>query len=81
MSRKDFYISTDTDGNMPVLSAKPIVTKPAWIKYINDRPVAVKPYQGQTQVWDYAACEFLALSPSAKTYAGKPMQQYKGEIL
>jgi hypothetical protein len=81
MSRKNFYISMDRDGNMPVLSAKAIPTKKAWIKYVNDTPVAIKPYVGMTQVWDYARSEFLGLSPETKTYAGKPMPRYTGLIV
>lgn len=81
MTRKNFYISTDSDGNMPVLSAEPIVTKKAWVKYVNDCPIVIKPYQGQSCVWDYARSKFLALSAEAKTYAGEPMEQYKGMIV
>ena len=81
MSRKNFYISMDRDGNMPVLSPKAIPTKKAWVKYINDAPVAIKPYEGMTQVWDYAKSTFLGLSPEAKDYAGKPMPLYTGLIV
>lgn len=88
MPRKNFYISTDRDGNMPVLSAKPV--KSCWVKYVNDKPVAIKPYQDQTQVWDYAESTFYALphehaTPKLThvhaTYAGKVMPPFKGEIL
>ena len=77
MSRKNFYICTDSDGNMPVLSAKPL--KPYWVRYVNDHPVEIVLYKGQDQVWDYAESKFLALSPKL-TYTGKLMQPYKGVI-
>lgn len=88
MPRKNFYISTDRDGNMPVLSAKPV--KSCWVRYVNDKPVEIKPYQDQTQVWDYAESTFYALphehaTPKLThvhaTYAGKVMPPFKGEIL
>lgn len=81
MSRKNFYICTDLDGNMPVLSAKLIPTKKTWVKYVNDAPVAIKPYEGMRQVWDYARSEFLGLRPELLTYAGKPMPLYTGLII
>ena len=83
MPRKNFYISTDRDGNMQVLSAKPV--KSCWVKYVNDKPVAIKPYQNQDQVWDYAESTFYALphehATPKLTYAGKVMPPFKGVIL
>lgn len=76
MSRKSFYISTDKDGNMPVLSAKPL--KSCWVKYVNDRPVAIRPYKDQDRVWDYAHSTMLALTPGLQGYLNAPMKQYEG---
>ncbi len=81
MSRKNFYISTDLDGNMPVLSAKPLPFKKAWTKYVNDVPVEVKPYKDQDRVWDYSKSAFLGLSAASKDYLGLPFRLYTGAIL
>ena len=81
MSRMDFYTSTDLDGNMPVLSLKPLPFKKAWVKYVNDIPVEIKPYRDQDRVWDYSKSTFLGLSASAKDYLGVPFKPYQGAIL
>jgi len=76
MSRKNFYICTDQDGNMPVLSNKPL--KKAWVKYVNDTPVLINPYPNQDRVWDYGKSTMLSLVDGLTTYAGKPMAKYTG---
>jgi len=50
----NFYIVTDMDGKMPMLCrgtpSHPGMPKMAWVKYVSDRPVEAKPYNGQDTV-------------------------------
>ena len=58
--KTNFYYNTDPDGKMPTLSyGKPI--KVCYIKYINDKPVLVAPYEGQASVWDYSTNTMISI--------------------
>lgn len=53
VNRNNFFISTDPDGNMPVLThIKP--AKKHWIKYINNKPVDWNLPEGEERIWDYS---------------------------
>lgn len=67
MSR--FFINTDPDGNMPVLSwNKPV--KEHFVEYVNDHPVRGHLAPGTVRIYDYAKQEFYALKPGVKNYKG-----------
>jgi len=74
-----FYLCTDSDGKMPSMTKKP--NRPNWVRYVNDRPVKVKPYIGQDRVWDYNDSRMLALYPGVKSYDGTAMPVFTGQIL
>jgi hypothetical protein len=80
MSRDNFYYNVDHDGKMPTLSfGRP--EKRHFVRYENNRPVEVRPYRGQDRLWDYAACEMLALHPGVTGWDGKPLPVYQGRIV
>ena len=80
-NRKDFFITTDSDGKMPRLERTRVPSTPYYTQYINDKPVLVAPHFSQDRVWDYATSQFLSLHPSTKRYDGTPMPVYKGRVL
>lgn len=70
MSR--YFVNTDYDGNMPVLSwNKPV--KEFFVEYRNDHPVSGHLPPGTTKVWDYALNEMFALKPGVTGYKGLPL--------
>lgn len=86
MLKKNFYVATDDTGHMPQLSYdKPEhpcgADKMSYVQYVNNKPVTVKPYPGQKQVWDYSTNEPLALVPGIKHWHGAPMDLYKGAVI
>ena len=69
MSSRNFYISTDSDGNMPVLTHdKP--AKEHYVQYSNDAPIGGHLYDGQDRVWDYNKSQMLAFFAGVKSYDG-----------
>lgn len=80
-SRKDFFITTDSDGKMPRLERGRVPTRPYYVQYVNDKPVVVAPYFTQDKVWDYSQNQFLAFHPSTKRYDGTPMPLYRGRVV
>ena len=81
MCNKCFFVTTDSDGNMPRLERTRTPSRPWYVQYANDKPVVVSPYFTQDKVWDYSVNEFLALHPSTKRYDGTPMPVYKGRVV
>lgn len=79
-SRKNFFITTDSDGNMPRLERGRVPTRAFYTQYVNDKPVLVSPHFTQTKVWDYATNQFLSLVAGAKAYDGKDLPIYNGRI-
>jgi hypothetical protein len=79
--RKNFFITTDSDGNMPRLERGRVPSRPFYIQYRDDRPVVVAPYFDQDKVWDYSRSEFLSLRTGAKRYDGTTMPVYQGRIV
>jgi hypothetical protein len=81
----NFYIVTDMDGKMPMVCRRtpthPGMPKMAWVKYVADRPVEIKPYNGQGEVYDYYLQEFLALHVDTKTWDGRDMPLFKGKVI
>lgn len=79
-NRKNFFITTDSDGNMPRLERNRTPSRPFYIQYINDKPVVVAPYFSQDKVWDYSTSQFLSLRADGKRYDGSPMPIYQGRV-
>ncbi len=79
MSRKNFFVCVDRDGNMPVLSDKPL--KAYYTQYVNDTPVVTVPYIGQDQVWCYKDSMFYSLVAGRTQHDGKPMPMYRGRVV
>ena len=82
--RKDFYVLTDSEGKMPILSNTPskISSHKYWVKYVNDIPVEVYPYPGQDRVWDYSTNTMLSLNKDVKSWNGKDnLKKYTGKII
>lgn len=68
MTSNNFYIYTDSSGYLPVLTRNKIKYPPhhnCYVKYINNTPVEVKPYKGQTKVYDYKLQEYVDISTIA----------------
>ncbi len=80
-NRSSFFVTTDSDGNMPRLERTRIPSRQFYVQYVNDKPVVVSPYFTQDKVWDYSQSRFLALHPSTKTYSGEPMPVYQGRVV
>lgn len=62
MANGNFYIFVDKGGKMPVLRhsrTAPAPSHPYFVRYSNNRPIAVNPYPGQTEVWDYSATRYI----------------------
>lgn len=79
--RKNFFITTDSDGKMPALERGRTPSRPYYIQYVNDKPVLVAPYFSQDRVWDYSTSSFYALATNVKRYDGTPMPVYNGRIV
>lgn len=69
MNKKNFYISTDSDGNMPVLTYDSPV-KEHYVQYRNDAPVGGRLCDGQDRVWDYSKDQMLAFLAGVKSWDG-----------
>ena len=66
----NFFISTDSDGNMPALTYnKPV--KNWWVQYVDNSPSRVKPYPEQDRLWNYKLSRMEALRPGVQCYSGK----------
>lgn len=76
---KTFFLCTDFDGKMPRMTKIP--SGGAWTRYVNNKPIIVKPYVGQDRVWDYNDSCMLALFPGVKKYNGKDMPVFTGTII
>lgn len=59
----NFIIYVDREGKMPVLRRRATVIRshPYFVRYVNDSPVEVKLYPGQTEVWDYVTSSYESL--------------------
>lgn len=80
-NRKNFFITTDSDGNMPRLERMAIPSRPYYVQYVDDRPVVVAPYFQQDRVWDYNKSEFLSLAAGVKRHDGTPMPMFTGRVV
>lgn len=60
----NFYIYTDSEGKMRVLSRKPMssTSHRFYVRYVNNRPVEFVAYPGQESAWDYSKCCYVPLS-------------------
>lgn len=59
----NFYLYVDNEGKMPQLRQRAtlIRTHRFFVRYVQNVPVEVFPYPGQTQVWNYASCSYDSL--------------------
>lgn len=80
-SHKNFFITTDSDGNMPRLERGRVPSKPFYVQYLNDKPVVVAPHFSQDKVWDYSKSMFLSLRAGVTRHDGSPMPLYTGRIV
>ena len=62
-----YYICTDSDGKMPVMS-KGVPVREHYIKYVNDVPVEGKLYKGQDRVWDYSKERMFGLHSNVPSF-------------
>jgi len=63
---KNFYISVDSDGNMPAMSASP--TRKHYVKYVNDVPVSGVLPEGTDRIWNYQEEKMYALHEGLAAY-------------
>lgn len=69
MTSDNFYIYTDSEGHMPVLTRTKAPHKGVFITshkyythYIDNAPVEVRPYPLQVTVWNYKIQEPVSIS-------------------
>jgi len=63
---KNFCISVDSDGKIPVMSANPL--KKHYVRYVNDVPVNGVLPEGTDRIWNYQEEEMYALHEGIASY-------------